>query len=397
MAEQQEQALHAAHAQSVKQELDLGDLTKVQVDEKEKSELDQKATEYVTKLMDFELSETDKQQATKAAIEGFGLELQKQSANQSAMLKRPLKEISRRGEDGGDVSKGLIDLKVTVEDLDPASFDFEPGFVTRTLGFLPFIGTPLKRYFSKFESAETVINAIISSLEKGRDQLKRDNITLAEDQNRMREIIKRLEQSIKIGQLMDQKISYSLERELANDPDKKKFVEQEILFPLRQRLMDLQQQLAVNQQGIIAAEIIIRNNKELVRGVNRALNVTVTALEVAVTTALALADQKIVLEKVNALNDTTNSLIAGNAKRLKEQGAEIQKQAASTSIDINVLKTAFVDIKQALDDISTFRSEALPEMAKSIVEMDNLIGEAEKSIKDIDKGNQAQASVSFDF
>lgn len=397
MSEQQEQALQAIHAQNVKMELDLSDPTKVQVKEQEKNELDQKASDYVAKLMDFQLTETNKQQAAKSAIEGFGLELQKQSANQSAMLKRPLKEISKRGEDGGDVSKGLIDLKITVEDLDPASFDFEPGFLTRTLGFLPFIGTPLKRYFSKFESAETVINAIIGSLEKGRDQLKRDNITLAEDQSRMREIIKRLEQSIKIGQLMDQKISYSLERELANDPDKKKFVEQEILFPLRQRLMDLQQQLAVNQQGVIAAEIIIRNNKELVRGVNRALNVTITALEVAVTTALALADQKIVLEKVNALNNTTNSLIAGNAKRLKEQGTEIQKQAASASVDIEVLKTAFLDIKQALDDISTFRSEALPEMAKSIVEMDNLIGEAEKSIKDIDKGNQAQASVSFDF
>lgn len=213
----------------------------------------------------------------------------------------------------------------------------------------------------------------------------------------MREIILRLEKSIKIGQAMDQKVCYLLDRDLASDDAKKKFVEEELLFPLRQRIMDLQQQLAVNQQGVIAAEIIVRNNKELIRGVHRALNVTVTALEVAVTTALALADQKIVLEKVNALNTTTDNLIAGNARRLKEQGAEIQKQASSTSINVETLELAFADIRSALDDISTFRREALPEMASSIVEMDRLTTDAEKSIKDIENANQRQASIKFDL
>lgn len=393
----QAETLHASQAEEVKKELNLGDPTQLAMEESEKNEIDTQASNYVDQLLSFNASDLDKKDESKMAIEGFGLELQKMSANQSQMLKRPIKEISKRGEDGGEVSQGLIDLKVTVEDLDPASFDFNAGWFTRTLGWLPFVGTPLKKYFSKFESAETVINAIINSLEKGRDQLKRDNITLSEDQKRMREISLRLEKSVKIGQAMDQKICYQIDRELASDEVKKKFVEDEILFPLRQRIMDLQQQLAVNQQGIIAAEIIIRNNKELVRGVNRALNVTVTALEVAVTTALALADQKIVLEKVNALNKTTDSLIAGNARRLKEQGAEIQKQASSTSVNVDTLKVAFEDIKSALDDISTFRRDALPQMASSIVEMDKLIDDAEKSIKDIEQSNEMQSNIKFDL
>ena len=118
----------------------------------------------------------------------------------------------------------------------------------------------------------------------------------------------------------------------------------------------------VNQQGILAIELVIRNNMELIRGVDRATNVTVSALQVAVTLALALANQKIVLEKIQAVNETTDKLIAGTAERLRTQGAEIHKMAvghaASTS---TTLKKAFVDIRAALDDISRFRQEALPQ------------------------------------
>lgn len=356
-----------------------------------------KASEYVVDILNFDNTEEDKKNEAVGTIEDFGLDLQKESAAQSRMLKGPLRDLSKRGDEGSDVSNSLINLKSTVEDLDPTNFNFEAGWLTRTLGFLPFIGTPLKKYFTKFESAQVVINTIINSLKNGSEQLRRDNITLREDQNRMKDLIKRLSKSIHLGQSMDQKMMYSLERELVDEIEKKKFIEQELLFPLRQRVIDLQQQLAVNQQGVIAAEIIIRNNKELIRGVNRALNVTISALEVAVTTAMALNEQKIVLEKVNALNSTTNELIANNAKRLRTQGVEIQRQAASSSINMDVLKEAFRELSTALDDLASFRTEALPQMATSILEMNSLISKSEKSIKDIDKSNSARSKIKIEL
>ena len=77
------------------------------------------------------------------------------------------------------VANALVDLKLKVEELDPAQVDFSPGWFSRTLGWLPMVGTPLKRYFTKYESADTVLTAITDSLRKGADQLKRDNITMA--------------------------------------------------------------------------------------------------------------------------------------------------------------------------------------------------------------------------
>ncbi len=158
--------------------------------------------------------------------------------------------------------------------------------------------------------------------------------------------------------------------------------------------MDLQQQLAVNQQGVLAIEMIIRNNMELVRGVDRAINVTVSALQVAVTLALALANQKIVLDKVQAVNETTDELIAGTAQEPAQQGAEIHKLArpppCSTS---TTLKAAFADINAALDEIVAFRQEALPQMAASIVELDKLSAEGEEAIRKLEQGRAAEPAL----
>src|SRR5258706_5987720 len=111
----------------------------------------------------------------------------------------------------------------------------------------------------------------------------------------------------------------------------------------------------------------MRNNVELTRGVDRAINVTVSALQVAVTLALALANQRITLEKVQAVNVTTDKLIADTAKNLRTQGAEIHKMAAGTSLNIQTLKQSVVDIPGALDDVSRLRHETLPQIAHAIV------------------------------
>ncbi|MCK6597600.1 MAG: toxic anion resistance protein [Bdellovibrionaceae bacterium] len=361
------------------------------VESKENSNLDSKADEFVQKILNLNPQDYKSREEHKSAVDTFGLDLQREAAKKSEMLKQPVKKLSDRSAEGGDVANSLINLKMKVEELDPAKFNFEEGWASRTLGFIPGVGKPLKKYFSKFESAQDVIGAIIKSLEVGRDQLTRDNITLVEDQKMMREITLKLESMIKLSQTIDQKLSYKLEREVVAGSEQYQFLSEEILFPLRQRIIDLQQQMAVNQQGVIATEIIMRNNKELIRGVNRSLNVTVSALQVAATVAMALANQKIVLDKINSVNQTTNDLIAGTASRLKTQGVEIQKNASSASLNMDTLKLAFQDMRAAMDDISQFRQKALPQMAQAVLQMDKLTEEAKQAIDKMDKGNRAQS------
>jgi uncharacterized protein YaaN involved in tellurite resistance len=383
---QQKQAGFSLEVQQVKNEL-------LVIEQKNRDELaadpalDAQARSLVDKLFAIDPADLNTVDQAKYAVEDMGVNLQMEAAKRSAMLKTPINTLAKRGDDGGPVANALVELKINVEELDPMKVDFEPGWFSRTLGFLPFVGKPVKRYFSKYENAETVLDAIMNSLKGGRETLKRDNITLADDQSALRDLTFRLEKTIALARLIDQRLSDKLATEVPAEDPKVKFIQEELLFPLRQRIQDLQQQLIVNQQGVLAIEIIIRNNKELVRGVDRCLNVTVNALQVAVTVALALANQKIVLKKIQLVNETTDNLISGTAKMLREQGAEIHKQAAGTMLSMDNLKVAFQDINAALADIATYRQQALPQMAQQILELNDLSRKQEAAIEKMEQGN----------
>ncbi|NQU06339.1 MAG: toxic anion resistance protein [Calditrichaeota bacterium] len=355
-------------------------------------ELDAQADKFLNMLLSGDYKEGDK----RSAIDGVGLKTQEESTQRSNMLRQPIRNLAKAGEDGGPVAKSLLDLKEQVEELDPVNFDFTAGGFSRLLQKLPFIGKPINRYFQKFMSAESVIDAIITSLQTGRDQLTRDNTTLSHDQENMSNSMEKLTRAIQLGHLLDQKLQYKLDREISPEDDLSRFIKEELMFPLRQRIMDLQQSLAVNQQGVLIIEIIIRNNRELIRGVARALNVTVTALQVAIACALALANQRIVLKKINALNVATTNIIGHTAERLKTQGVEIHKQASESMLDIATLKKAFQDIKTAMEDISKFRQEALPQMANNILRMDQLTSDASEAIERMEQGTKAQPAIEID-
>ena len=391
-----DQELRIQPIDELRAELDLSLPATIDAGAGDDPQMDKAADDYVARLLAPETGESPNKQEKRSAVESMFLSEQQDAARRSEMLNEPLKTLAHRADDGGEVATTLTDLRMRVEELDPAGVDFEAGWLMRMVGKIPGVGSPVKRYFSRYESASTVIDAIIRSLENGKEQLKRDNLTLSEDQKQMRQSGEKLEQAIKLGQLIDHKLEYKLAREISAEDPQAAFVKEELLFPLRQRIQDLQQQLLVSQQGYLTTEMIMRNNQELMRGVDRAVNVTVNALQIAVTLAMALAHQKIVLEKVQAVTQTTNQLLANTSERLKTQGVEIQKQASSTALDLDVLRQAFTDINQALEDVSTYRQEALPQMASSILEMDQMAAKAEEAIKRAELSHGASSKLTIE-
>ncbi|WLQ14507.1 toxic anion resistance protein [Hahella aquimaris] len=353
--------------------------------------LQAQADELVEKLVGIDLRNLDQRDAQARAVANLGETVTRNMAQQSAMLKQPMANLLRDAQDGGPVAQGLLTLQEQVTDINPNRVDFNMGGFRRLLSMIPGVGTPLARWFARYQSVEGVIQDIVATLKDGKSQLERDNVTLRNDQKRMRELTFLLQDYIKLGQLLDRQLTSQVERQ--EDEEKRKFLEEEVLFPLRQRIIDLQQMLAVNQQGVLSTEVIIRNNQELVRGVDRACNVTVTALSTASTLALALQAQKKVLKGVQAVTQTTNDLIAETASTLRTQGVEIQKQASQAQLDINTLKKAFTDVQAALEELSSFRRNALPKMAQSIVDMDELSGKMEKSIQKMEGAEEARVSL----
>ncbi|MEI2394560.1 toxic anion resistance protein [Paenibacillus phytohabitans] len=355
----------------------------VQPEPEEVTQLKEQAVNNVSNILALDFDSLEKRKSVLQSIDSFGMGTMRSSSEKNSLLQVSVGNLSKTGDEGGQVAKGLTELHMQLKDLDPSAVDFAKS------GFLGKFFHPLRNYFAKYQKADSVISDIILSLDKGKSVLKNDNITLEIEQQTLRELTKRLKKEIQLGILMDQEIETQIEaaKQRSEDEDKIRFITEEVLFPLRQRVMDLQQMLVVNQQGIMAIEVVIRNNKELIRGVDRARNVTVSALKISVTVASALYNQRIVLKKIELLNQTTNNLISGTSKMLKDHGAAIHKQSLETSISADTLKQAFTDVLSALDSISTYKQEALPKMRETINQFRELADSGEQQIRRLEKGS----------
>ena len=331
-------------------------------------------------IMSVDLDSFESRREITSAIESMGNDLATKSTAKNEILARRIGELGQGGGQTGEVARGLADLSIQMRDLDPSAIDFAKS------GGLGKFFNPVRRYFERYKTADAEIADIVRSLDRGKATLTADNTTLELEEAAMRDLTKKLSEKVDIAMQLDRSLTTEIERRKAQNEDEKliKFVEEEVLFPLRQKVMDFQQLLVVNQQGIVAMEVIRRNNLELIRAVDRAQSVTVSSLRVAVTVAGALYNQKIVLDKVKALNATTESMIASTSRMLKEQGTEIQRQATEATVSPDTLKQAFADALSALDDISTYKQEALPRIAQTIQEFKQIAEKGESRLKQME-------------
>jgi uncharacterized protein YaaN involved in tellurite resistance len=312
------------------------------------------------------------------AIHNLGQDEIRQAASVSSrMLDRPIKETNLGTlSEGAQVAKGLVDLRRTVEGLDPSRAG-DLFSVRKLLGIIPF-GSKVEAYFDRYQSAQGHLNAILTTLAKSQDELRKDNAAIEQEKVNLWALMTKLRQYVYVGRAVDSALTERLAALDQTDPDKARIVREELLFAVRQRVTDLLTQLAVSVQGYLALDLVRRNNLELIKGVDRASTTTVSALRTAVIVAQALANQKLVLDQVSALNSTTASMIEGTSKLLKTQGAAIQAQAGSATINVDRLKAAFDNIYSALDDVSTYRLRALDTFERSIVTLQGQVDGAQK-------------------
>jgi len=313
-------------------------------------------------------------------IDNFGISAINKSQQKNNLLSTRFVDFEKGGENAASVGNSLADLNLQIKDLDPSAIDF------MKTGFLGRFFNPARKYFNRYQKADVVIATILKSLDLGQRSLQNDNITLATEETQLIQITEKLKDDVEAGMKADANIQRQVNDAELDDnitDEQVAFVKEEVLFPLRQRVMDIEQMIVVNQQGIVSLNIIQKNNKELIRGVDRARNVTVTALRVGIMVASALFNQKIVIDKINALNATTNDIIDSTSKMLREQGSEIHRQATEATVNPETLKNAFMEAMMALDDISKYKVEALPKMQEQINMFNELSKEGQKVVDKI--------------
>jgi uncharacterized protein YaaN involved in tellurite resistance len=361
----------------------------VPVDDAKKTELAQRAAAFADELaaMDHRAPEFAKKIET---ITSMGnKELRASAAVSNRMLDRPAAVVrAGKGGGGGDaqtrVATTLNDLRNTITDLDPNRADLTG--MKKVLKWLPG-GDRIQKYFQKYESAQTQLNAIIKSLESGQDDLRKDNAAVETEKANMWTTMGKLSEYNQLASALDDAVTQKVAAlEAAGNTEAATALKSDALFAIRQRRQDIMTQMAVSVQGYMALDLVRKNNLELIKGVDRAQTTTISALRTAVIVSQALARQKLVLDQITALNTTTSNLIEQTSNQLRVQGAQINEQAASATIDVQKLQAAFDNVFQTMDALDSFRAQAVDSMSQTVQALEGQIERAKPYLERTRRG-----------
>ncbi|MDR1078753.1 MAG: toxic anion resistance protein [Propionibacteriaceae bacterium] len=326
------------------------------------------------------------------AVRSMGdADIRRAAETSNRLLNTPVKSLREGGlAEGSSVGKTLMELRRTIEDLDPGH---EASPTKKLLGIFP-VGRKLEDYFRKYQSSQTHLNAILHALRSAQDELTRDNVALNMEKQNLWQTMGRLNQYVYIAEQLDRRLAARVAEIGLTDPERAKIMSEDVLFYVRQKHQDLLTQLAVSIQSYLAIDIIIKNNIELIKGVDRASTTTVSALRTAVIVAAALGNQKLVLDQITALNSTTSDMIQRTSEMLKENSAAIRQQASSSTLGLDQLQAAFQNIYQTMDTIDSFKAEALQSMSQTIGVLEQ---EVVKSRAYLDRAQSSQPVIPTDF
>jgi uncharacterized protein YaaN involved in tellurite resistance len=288
------------------------------------------------------------------------------------LLDRSLAALSAPGAQR-QVTGGLNELRRTVRELDPKDLRGLTG--RKVLGLIPF-GNNARGLLARFRAADGPLNQVVLKLRGGQDELRRDNAAIRGERERLWAVMTRLSADALLAAAVDEAVDQQARIIELSDPARATALRADVLHPVRVRHQDLLTQLAVCAQGYLALDVIRRGNDELIKGVERAVGTTVTALRIGMVVAAALADQREVVDRIDAVRGLTDGLLRANAELLASQGNDIQRISSEPVVGVDAIRNSFDQVYATIDAIDTFKARAAESMAGTVSALDHEIRRA---------------------
>ena len=199
---------------------------------------------------------------------------------------------------------------------------------------------------------------MLETLERKKNILTNDNITLELEINKIDEIIKNLEKEYDNGIKLKEEIKNN---DLYSDGE---FNVETILNSLDKKIYDIKEMIIVKQQSQMALEIIRRNNKEIIRNIEKIKNITIEALNTAVIVAKSIYNQKLVLKGLDKLKMKTQDLMVGTGKIINND-----IDANSSNDKLELMKEMFNNILTTIEEADEQNKKSIPESELKIIEL----------------------------
>lgn len=345
-----------------------------------KKRLDEVAENFVNKAFDSGFL-TSIDQSISAGItvdiDSMGMAEAKEIAlSSNNLMKRQLKELDNSSvKENKKVVKSLIDMENKIVELNPAKAGInwdDPLRGGRIFGIkLPFIGDKLQKYIQKTRDASQYIEMVNKELDEGSRIIRESIGEIDLEKQKNLEITMRSNEYLYLNSAIVKKVESRMIENKLNDKEKE-LVTEVILYPLEQKKSDLNTQIHVAITSYYGLDVIQKNNKELLRGVQRCQMVALPALNTSITMASALADQKNVHDTVGAINQTAEEMLNNVSTMVSSQSQQIQKSAQSETIKRKSIMDNYKKIEDALKKTSEYRLQAHAALKKDNEKMEEL-------------------------
>ena len=345
-----------------------------------KKHLDDVAENFVNKAFDSGFLTSIDQSVSAgitADIDSMGMAEAKEIAlSSNNLMNRQLKELDNSSvKENKKVVKSLMDMENKIVELNPAKAGInwdDPLRGGRIFGIkLPFIGDKLQKYIQKTRDASQYIEMVNKELDEGSRIIRESIGEIDLEKQKNLEITMRSNEYLYLNSAIVKKVESRMIENKLNDKEKE-LVTEVILYPLEQKKSDLNTQIHVAITSYYGLDVIQKNNKELLRGVQRCQMVALPALNTSITMASALADQKNVHGTVGAINQTAEEMLNNVSTMVSSQSQQIQKSAQSETIKRKSIMDNYKKIEDALKKTSEYRLQAHAALKKDNEKMEEL-------------------------
>jgi len=262
--------------------------------------------------------------------------------------------------------------EVNIDDLEaPSAFK---RFIQRIPGFRSLV-TSVAQIKAKYNTIEKNIDEIVDKLEAGRQIALRDNNLLQKQFENNCDYVDQLEELIIAGKMKSEELD-SLIVNMKNNSEEYEEYQisdiEEYKNSLDKRIHDLTVLRYAFKQSLTQIRIIQRTNLMSANNTESQIAMTIPLWKNQLSLAVALYDQKNVIEVSSKVAEATNTILMKNAEMMKVQSIEVAKQNQRSVIDIEALRKSTADLLATVEGVQKANKEGAEKRANAEAELRKL-------------------------
>jgi uncharacterized protein YaaN involved in tellurite resistance len=146
----------------------------------------------------------------------------------------------------------------------------------------------------------------------------------------------------------------------------------EIKEILEQRIYDLELAKAVSLQTAPQIKLVQRGNYNLSRKINSAFVITLPLFKQEIIQAITIKRQKIQMDSMNALDESTNKLLKKNAENIVTNATRSVEFNRNSAVRLDILEESYNTILNGIKEVEKLEAENREERISSMKRLDKL-------------------------